>query len=455
MRFRALGFACSQRKIHSLLLAHHRDDQAETILTRLVNGRTGIGLQGIRPVADIPECYGIHGVYQSGRFRYLHKCYLPREEYQSPKAHFPRTETGGVRVMRPLLRFNKDRLLATCAHWNVPWVEDETNSDRTLTVRNAVRHIFQSHRLPAALTKESISALSNRIAADVATYQEAADKLFGECQVEANIRSGTVAVRFPDRASQLKIHSKGSTIAAMLVRRAVQLVTPEPEVSLQQLQTPVHQIFPDLFEDDCSSGAANELYRRFTAAGVMFSCRDRSKKGYAAGEWWLLSRQIPSRDLLIPFTEINRSLRLEKQPFQLFDGRFWIRVRNPSKRRLTVRLSRREELSKFIKSLDYTAAERLSGVLQKVAPGGIRYTLPMLVVENADNSTEPVALPTLRFKLGGSQADGEWADLAWDVRYRKMYLPRPPKVDGIEGNESVMTSLLGPGHTEQHHIQHL
>jgi len=65
-RFRLLGKACSDLGINSLLLAHHEDDQAETIMMRLTYGHGLKGLLGIRNPAGMPECYGLHGVHESG-----------------------------------------------------------------------------------------------------------------------------------------------------------------------------------------------------------------------------------------------------------------------------------------------------------------------------------------------------------------------------------------------------
>lgn len=67
LRFQALGRACLKRGIDSLLLAHHRDDQAETVMLRVLAGYGGAGLRGIRAEAAIPECAGLYGVDHSGR----------------------------------------------------------------------------------------------------------------------------------------------------------------------------------------------------------------------------------------------------------------------------------------------------------------------------------------------------------------------------------------------------
>src|ERR1700761_8273989 len=58
LRYQALGRACRDRGINSLLLAHHRDDQAETVLARLISEYRGTGLKGMRSKAAIPECEG-------------------------------------------------------------------------------------------------------------------------------------------------------------------------------------------------------------------------------------------------------------------------------------------------------------------------------------------------------------------------------------------------------------
>ncbi|CAO3420701.1 tRNA(Ile)-lysidine synthetase (EC 6.3.4.19) [Azospirillum endophyticum] len=86
-RHRLLGEACGEAGILHLALAHHRDDQAETVLLRLARGSGIDGLAGMTPV---------------------------------------RTD-GRVRMIRPLLGFAHDRLLATCRAEGVGWIEDPSN----------------------------------------------------------------------------------------------------------------------------------------------------------------------------------------------------------------------------------------------------------------------------------------------------------------------------------------
>ncbi|ANC93056.1 tRNA lysidine(34) synthetase TilS [Azospirillum humicireducens] len=86
-RHRLLADACVEAGILHLALAHHRDDQAETVLLRLARGSGTDGLAGMAAVrAD-----------------------------------------GAVRVIRPLLGFSHGRLLETCRAAGLDWIEDPSN----------------------------------------------------------------------------------------------------------------------------------------------------------------------------------------------------------------------------------------------------------------------------------------------------------------------------------------
>lgn len=60
-RYRTLAKACVQNRIFRLLLAHHADDQAETVMMRLISGSRLDGLGGMKAVAGIPECWDVFG----------------------------------------------------------------------------------------------------------------------------------------------------------------------------------------------------------------------------------------------------------------------------------------------------------------------------------------------------------------------------------------------------------
>jgi tRNA(Ile)-lysidine synthase len=98
LRYGALCEAAEASGARAVLLAHHADDQLETMLWRLIRGTSVRGLSGIRPV----------------------------------------TERWGIRWLRPLLEFEKSTLVAYAKAHEIPWVEDETNRDPSL-LRNAIR----------------------------------------------------------------------------------------------------------------------------------------------------------------------------------------------------------------------------------------------------------------------------------------------------------------------------
>jgi len=96
-RYRLLGDCCRAAGILHLVLAHHRDDQAETLLLRLAHGSGPEGLAGMAAVAALPEGAG-EGL-------------------------------GGPRLIRPLLEVPKARLVATLKARRQPFVSDPSNQN--------------------------------------------------------------------------------------------------------------------------------------------------------------------------------------------------------------------------------------------------------------------------------------------------------------------------------------
>ena len=94
-RYEALEKIRMKTKGNFILTAHHKTDQAETILMRLAQGSGGKGLRGIHPKAGL--------------------------------------------VRRPLLFFTKQELMDYAQQHTLTFVEDETNSDISIP-RNFIRH---------------------------------------------------------------------------------------------------------------------------------------------------------------------------------------------------------------------------------------------------------------------------------------------------------------------------
>lgn len=88
-RYDLMGDWCERRNIRFLALGHQLQDQAETLLLRL---RQGSGLDGLASMAA-------------------------------------RRQRGNVCLLRPLLGVPRDRLIATLAAWNQPYIDDPSNKN--------------------------------------------------------------------------------------------------------------------------------------------------------------------------------------------------------------------------------------------------------------------------------------------------------------------------------------
>ena len=84
------------RSSEQLLLAHHANDQAETVLWRLLTGRAPVGMPKQRPL-------------------------------------------GAGRLVRPFLHLRRSQLVDYAKAYDLEWVEDPTNADRGRD-RNFIRH---------------------------------------------------------------------------------------------------------------------------------------------------------------------------------------------------------------------------------------------------------------------------------------------------------------------------
>lgn len=86
-----------------LLLAHHQQDQAETLLLRLMRGTGVKGLMGIAKLTDVPFC------------------------------------DTKIACWRPLLSISRQKIMSYATQKNLVWIEDDSNSNLIFN-RNYVRH---------------------------------------------------------------------------------------------------------------------------------------------------------------------------------------------------------------------------------------------------------------------------------------------------------------------------
>jgi tRNA(Ile)-lysidine synthase len=88
-RYRLLRSECRRRGILHLLLAHHADDQAETVAMRAARRSGPDGLSGMAALMELPE----------------------------------------LRLLRPLLGISRSRLTSTLRSHGVRWLDDPSNAD--------------------------------------------------------------------------------------------------------------------------------------------------------------------------------------------------------------------------------------------------------------------------------------------------------------------------------------
>lgn len=103
-RYRFFGLLAQEQNAAAILLAHHADDQAETVLLHLLRGTGPAGLRGMLPIAPFP---------------------LPHQD--------------GPSLLRPLLTTPRTDLEQYCQQHQLTPIQDESNLD-TQFQRNRIRH---------------------------------------------------------------------------------------------------------------------------------------------------------------------------------------------------------------------------------------------------------------------------------------------------------------------------
>ena len=111
VRYEALAAAAREVGAGVIAAAHTRDDQAETVMLRMLRGAQLDGLAGIRPLAPVP--YADAGDARDGRPDLL--------------------------LLRPMLTLTRAETTAICAAWSFAPVQDPANRDLR-HLRNRVRH---------------------------------------------------------------------------------------------------------------------------------------------------------------------------------------------------------------------------------------------------------------------------------------------------------------------------
>ena len=492
LRYRTIGRWAAHWSLASIFMAHHEDDQYETLFMRLMRGNGGRRLRGIPAAGGIPECEGIYGAYESG-WHHDQERAIPFIKYKFPKktrsdllgalegsgsrgltidgqqpndvlvnpwvdhladtgaqdysylggnqhspdpasglAQLP-VEDGGCRVYRPLLGFSKDRLIATCLANNIPWFEDHTNSDPTLTQRNAVRHMVHSFQLPAALQKPAVLALSARSAVRARAQDAEADRLLSRTRIrEFQSRVGSLIVQFPElvvsgfgaRPTPERIRGRIAQkriIAGLVLQKICALIGPELNPPpFANLQTAISRLFPSLV--DGKQTTTPQPLKAFSVASLLFTPihlmprRSRASVDVNPHTWYVSRAPYTSHTPLpqcrsphwaIPNME-SGSVQyswLSCARWRLYDGRYWFRLAHRLPHRVVIMPYLPQHAGHFRDSLSQDDQTRLEMLLQQLAPEKVRLTLPAVYVEEYLDLDNPVPRPNY------PQPEGEAEDL--------------------------------------------
>lgn len=137
-RYALLNGWCRRHGVLHLVLAHHREDQAETFLMRLARGSGPTGLAAMPAITD----------------------------------------TAHGRILRPLLPVSRGRLRRTLQHRGQPWIEDPSNQDVGFTRAKIRRSMPQLSA--AGLAAEAITATTAKMAEARAGLEAATASLLAE-----------------------------------------------------------------------------------------------------------------------------------------------------------------------------------------------------------------------------------------------------------------------------------
>jgi tRNA(Ile)-lysidine synthase len=111
----------ASRDCDYIVLAHHRDDQVETLLLQLLRGAGVKGLAGMPFLRD-----------EGGRRR-------AEEKSRQRKSSSPIPHPSSVKILRPLLDATREEILEYARQRKLKWMEDESNRDARFR-RNFLRH---------------------------------------------------------------------------------------------------------------------------------------------------------------------------------------------------------------------------------------------------------------------------------------------------------------------------
>ena len=431
-------------KLGAVFTAHHEDDQVEQVLVR-INNHTGAGLAGMHPRSQFAECHdmlfrpqSLQIVVRDGRIEQI------ASASSTINAHCMSAVHGSLIHYRPLLGFSKQDLISTCTEFRIGWEEDATNLDHRLTMRNAIRKLLREHRLPHAVERDGLLRIRTRTVEKLKLKDKLAALLAERVKVtNLDISSGKLTFEIEHIDNITTLEDVVDRVATgVVLRELVRMVSPKETVRTSHLSIAIDRVFCDTL--NAKQGVA------FTTAGVIWKPIEATWLG--SSSVWELTREPSKRNEHGPVCSWDQEKNLElpihtfvaAQPFwtwQLFDGRFWIRARAGSQKRVFATLFQPENSTEIahkdwrrcvgdsgrpIQTIHFPGQRKL---LRRLYFGDLRGQVPVLM-DHFD--AEPCAFPT----VGIVRADMA-NEIFWEVQYRQV------DIDLLRRNASDLTPEVG------------
>ncbi len=215
-RYGLLAEAARKAKATHVLTAHTLDDQAETVMIRMMRGSGIAGLKAMQRISVMPgrhEVANPDSIITDGRYGFR------------ARGHKATPRNDGVILVRPLLDIPKARLVATLEAEQIPFADDPTNRDAAFT-RARLRGLMP--RLAnEGLDARRLSLLARRLKRADAAIEAAVEEAMAELTV--SFRSGFSLGA--ERYFQLP-----AEIGLRLLGRAINAVGNEGPVELGKLE---------------------------------------------------------------------------------------------------------------------------------------------------------------------------------------------------------------------------
>ncbi len=395
---------------------------------------SALGLQGMRRSAPIPGCEGLWGIRCQESTKPTWRMLQSSEYGQKPHVVTARllqpvsaVEPGGVMVHRPLLPFSKASLVATCEANGIPYVQDKTNSDPTLTPRNAVRILRGQHKLPRALQDEAILELVTKARKHSRDVRSRGAQFLREVQItRLSLVSGFTELVIPEAFVKLSRHDP--SVAAHVVEKLCSLVSPSSTES-NRLLTPSHLV-DQLAEaiTQCSNPYSEDKGLRLTIGKVLWETTSPAL-AMKVPFIWRLSRCAPAargtKDMEVDFPiDPDSGAGMFRSRTLLWDFRYWIRLQSSHEGVISavrIRFLQPTDLTSLHNGLPRADMKHVIKMLSRYAPAHIRYTLPVLTIRGTI-----IAFPTLRADTINKEAYDQQVSslscqngtLRWQVHYK-------------------------------------